>query len=142
MALADVQFLERLQMEQTGHVVNLRLTEGQYRALKQISENEGCDISSMMSRAADMFVVTYGKDLERSQIEIKIDKMHEQTVKLLVSIMKLIGQCIYFSSLPVTSGPIKARLNEEGVSMHWQKSEDFAVDLLKMPVQMIKNRRG
>jgi len=54
-------------------------------------------------------------------------------IKLMVSLMKLVGQAIYFSSLPLTTGPVKARLNEEGVSIQWHRSEKFALDLLKRP---------
>lgn len=121
-------------MQNNQHNVTVRLTPAQHSALVELAKTEGSDISSLLSRSIDLFVATYRVTTSpSSSLEAKIDKMHDQIIKLLVALMKLIGQTLYFSSLPVTTGPVKARLNEEGISVQWHQSEQFAIDLLSPP---------
>ncbi|CAN5178279.1 hypothetical protein BH10CYA1_BH10CYA1_62930 [soil metagenome] len=124
-------------MENDQRTVTITLTPAQFAALTDFAVSEQCDIAVLVQRGVDTFVATYGPHKIESRLEARLIKMHEHTVKLLVSLMKLLGQAVYFSSLPLTNGPVKAKLNREGVLLHWQQSEHFASDLLKPP-QTIK----
>jgi len=119
-------------MEKNVRTITVTLTPSQFDALSQLAENEGSDLASLAGRGIDTLLATYAMQ-NTSALEAKIDKLHDHMIKLMVSLMKLVGQAIYFSSLPLTVGPVKARLNEEGISTQWHRSEKFALDLLKRP---------
>lgn len=131
--MAETPDMALLKMELNQRKITIQVTPAQLEALKQIARTEDCDISALVLRGVDTFVATYRSGTIAASVESKIDRMHDHTVKLLVSIMKLIGQTLYFSSLPLTAGPVKAKLNAEGVSIQWHQSEKFALDLLKPP---------
>lgn len=111
--------------------ITVTLTPAQLTALTELSKTEKCEVSDLVARGVDTFLATYR--VAGPGLEAKIDRMQDQIVKLLVSLMKLVGQAIYFSSLPITSGPVKGKLNQEGIALQWHQSEKFAVDLLKPP---------
>lgn len=118
-------------MTNEKHQVTVTLTPAQLGALEELAKSEQCDLPALLSRGADTLLATYR--VSSPQVESKLERMHDQTIKLLVSLMKLVGQAIYFSALPVTTGPVKAKLNQEGVAMQWHRSEKFAIDLLSPP---------
>jgi hypothetical protein len=126
-------------MEKNGRTITLTLTPSQFDALSQFAEKEGSDLASLANRGVDTLLATYAAR-NNSALEAKIDKLHDHMIKLMVSLMKLVGQAIYFSSLPLTAGPVKARLNQEGVSIQWHQSEKFAVDLLKPPASITEEK--
>ena len=120
--------------------VTISLSPAQYAALCQLSQTENSDLPALVCRGVDTLLAVYrapDANGRLSEVEKRLSTMHQQILKLLVSVMKLAGQAIYFSSLPLTTGPVKARLNKEGVSLHWLRSEKFAIDLLKPP-ELIK----
>jgi hypothetical protein len=117
-------------MEKNQRNVTITLKPSQFEALSELAEKDQCDIEQLVSRSVDTFIATYRLTETRASLPERLEKMHQQTVRLLVSLMKLVAQTLYFSSLPVTTGPVKARLNDEGVAIQWRKSEKFALDLL------------
>lgn len=123
-------------MENDQAKITVQLTPLQYEALSALSLKENCEISSLVVRGVDTFIATYGSDRGLSSVEAKLDTMNEQIVKLLISTMKLVAQTLYFSKLPLVAGPVKARLNAEGVSIQWHQSKQFAIDLLSPPTRI------
>lgn len=118
-------------MTNSKYEVTITLTPAQLAALEELSKTENSDLASLVHRGVDTFLATYR--FSPVNLEAKLDRMHDQIIKLLVSLMKLVGQAIYFSSLPITTGPVKSKLNSEGIAIQWFRSEKFAVDLLKPP---------
>lgn len=121
------------------HQVTIHLTPAQLGALTELAKSEQCEISNLVERGVDTFLATYRAS--GTGLEAKIDRMHNQTIKLLVGLMKLVGQAIYFSSLPITTGPIKAKLNQEGITLQWHHSEQFAKGLLNAPGPKAKSSK-
>jgi len=115
-------------MESNQRKVTVTLTPAQLTALTELSRTEECEIETLVARGVDTLLATYA-----SGSEIKRDNAQQHTIKLLISLMKIAGQTLYFTALPLTAGPVKARLNQEGVAIQWQQSEKFAVDLLTPP---------
>src|SRR5271170_7851202 len=123
-------------MTDDKHTITISLSPAQYAALSELSQTENSDLPTLVCRGVDTLLAVYrasDANGRLSAVEKQLSTMHQQVLKLLVSVMKLAGQAIYFSSLPLTTGPVKARLNKEGVSLHWLRSEKFAIDLLKPP---------
>ena len=123
-------------MTPNEHTVTVSLTPGQFAALEQLAQAEKSDLPKLVNRSVDTLLAIYHAPTSSGQfaiIEKQLTSFHQQILKLLVTLMKLVGQAIYFASLPVTTGPVKARLNDEGITLHWLQSEKFAIDLLKPP---------
>lgn len=113
------------------HQVTVTLTPAQFDALSALAKTEQCQPSDLVARGVDALLAIYHAPNPR--LEARLDRMQNQLVKLIVSLMKLVGQAIYFGSLPLTTGPIKARLNQEGIALHWYLSEKYAIELLSPP---------
>ena len=129
-------------MDKKQNQVTIELTPGQLSALEQLAGSENSNIASLVSRSVDTFIATYrAQSSIESKLEAKLDKFYDHTIKLLIALMKLTGQTLYFSQLPLTTGPLKARLNEKGIAVQWHSSEQFAADLLKPP-QVKDNHRA
>lgn len=107
--------------------VTIPVSPGQLTALRRLAESENSDVESMVNRGIDMIIAVH---LGSSP---SLERRLDNVIKLLVSAMKLIGQTIYFSSLPLKAGPVKGKLNDEGNAFHWLQSEKFAADLLSPP---------
>lgn len=124
-------------MTDNKYQVTATLTQAQYAALEALSKTEQCDVAALVARGVDTFLATYR--ITGANSEAKLDRKLEQIIKLLVGLMKLVGQAIYFSSLPITTGPIKAKLNQEGITLQWHQSEQFAKGLLNAPGSKAKS---
>jgi hypothetical protein len=120
-------------MSTDPHRVSIELTPIQFEALTKLSKTEKCDLTDLVSRGVDCFIATYQAGTQASVVEIQLNTMHRQTVDLLIAAMKLIGQCLYFSSLPLRTGPLKGKLNAEGIALQWHESKEFSKDLLSPP---------
>lgn len=115
-------------MESNQGKITVTLTPAQLTALTELSRTEGCDIETLVGRGVDALVVTY-----RNTAPVTVQQSQHHIIKLLISLMKIAGQILYFTILPLKAGPVKARLNQEGVDLQWQQSERFALDLLSPP---------
>lgn len=127
-------------MQTNQHRITINLTPSQFTALSKLSQIENGSIESLVERGVDTFIAAYQANETDSTIEKKLDRMHDHLIKLFVSVLKLVGQTLYFSSLPLTTGPVKAKLNDEGISIQWHQSEKFASDLLRPPAPIDKSK--
>lgn len=129
-----------IKMTNENNKVTIELTPLQFERLTELAKTEHCEISSLVGRGVDTFITTYQTNGRISQQEQKLDEVYKHIVLLLVSVMKLIGQNIYFSSLPLVNGPVKGKLTAEGVSIQFHNSKRFAEDLLSPPKPRSKEK--
>lgn len=120
-------------MAESNLKVEVELSAGQHAALSKLAKEEGCELSHLLVRGADMFVASYGGEVGNTKLEKKLDVMHDHTVKLMVTLLKYAGQILYFSTLPLRKGPVQGKLNDEGYMRCWVESEKYAIDLLSPP---------
>ncbi len=121
--------------------VEVALTARQNEALEALARSEGCDVEQLVSRSVDLFVATYAGASHSSRLEQKIDRLHDHLIKLSVSLMKYTGQVLFYATLPYKTGPLKAKLNDEGFHEYWMKSERFAIELMTPP-EALESAKG
>jgi hypothetical protein len=120
--------------------MTIELTPLQFEKLSELAKTEDCEVSTLLNRSVDAFIATYQAKFATPHLEQKLDEIYRHIVMLLVATMKMIGQDIYFSSLPLANGPLKGKLTAEGVSVHFHNSKQFAEDLLSPPRPRAKDK--
>lgn len=122
--------------------ITVTLTESQFAALSRLSKTEQADLPSLVSRGVDTVVAIYCSPSDaNASLHNRLASMEEQILKLLVSIMKLVGQAIYFASMPITVGTPKTKVNEEMQARYFAKSREFAYELL-VPTKPVQPTSG
>lgn len=119
-------------MENTNkQQLTITLSPSQTSALHELAHREGCDAEHLVTRSVDAFIVAYR--LSDKQAQIADSTKQDVIIKLLVALTKMVGQVLYFVTMPITIGPPKAKLNTEGIALQWHHSEKFATELLCPP---------
>lgn len=120
-----------------GHDFTVPFSKEQFDALTAIAARQGTSIENLVRHSVDVFLDVYSDESIDPKLSDPLVKMELRLLRHLVSSVQLSGQALYFSSLPYTVGPPKARLNDEGLAFHWQRSQLMALELLKPPQKKV-----
>jgi len=114
--------------------IPINFTHRQVQELDELSQQRQETRSELVRDAVRFYTEHLNmaeEDARQSELSREVARIEKRLSSLMVKLLRVTGQNLYWSSLLWLDGPPKARLNQEGFNNHWEKSTAFSAAILR-----------
>jgi hypothetical protein len=114
--------------------IPINFTHRQVEVLDELAEQRKETRSEVVRDAVRFYIENLDKadqDIRESELTREVARIEKRLSSLMIKMLRVSGQNLYWATLPWVDGPPKARINQEGFNMHWEKASAFSATILR-----------